>query len=141
MVSRNCGAFNSGKDLIRAELFGADKGAYSGCDRPRTGAVEEANGGTLFLDEIAELPAELQKMLLRFLDRWTRPLTPPLATALTERAGRERITAAIKQSVKATTHHADARAVAEASRGLGQAMRGLDVATLSPADRLQGRGW
>jgi len=43
--------------------------------------------------------------------------------------------------VKATTHHADARAVAEASRGLGEPMRGLDVATLSPADRLQGRGW
>jgi pyridoxal 5'-phosphate synthase pdxS subunit len=43
--------------------------------------------------------------------------------------------------VKATTHHADARAVAEASRGLGEPMRGVDVATLSPADRLQGRGW
>jgi pyridoxal 5'-phosphate synthase pdxS subunit len=43
--------------------------------------------------------------------------------------------------VKATTHHADARAVAEASRGLGEPMRGLDMASLPPADRLQERGW
>jgi len=43
--------------------------------------------------------------------------------------------------VKATTHYQDAKAVAEASRGLGQPMRGLDVAALSPAERLQTRGW
>jgi pyridoxal 5'-phosphate synthase pdxS subunit len=43
--------------------------------------------------------------------------------------------------VKATTHYQDARAVADASRGLGEAMRGLDAAALSPAERLQSRGW
>ena len=43
--------------------------------------------------------------------------------------------------VRATTHHADPRAVAEASRGLGEPMRGLDVATMPAADRLQTRGW
>jgi pyridoxal 5'-phosphate synthase pdxS subunit len=43
--------------------------------------------------------------------------------------------------VKATTHYQDAKAVAEASRGLGEPMRGLDVAALSPAERLQNRGW
>jgi pyridoxal 5'-phosphate synthase pdxS subunit len=43
--------------------------------------------------------------------------------------------------VKATTHYQDAKAVAEASRGLGEPMRGLDVAALSPAERLQTRGW
>ena len=43
--------------------------------------------------------------------------------------------------VRATTHYQDAKAVADASRGLGQPMRGLDVASLSPAERLQGRGW
>jgi pyridoxal 5'-phosphate synthase pdxS subunit len=43
--------------------------------------------------------------------------------------------------VRATTHHADAKAVADASRGLGEPMRGLDVAALSPAERLQSRGW
>jgi pyridoxal 5'-phosphate synthase pdxS subunit len=43
--------------------------------------------------------------------------------------------------VKATTHHADARAVAEASRGLGEPMRGLDVGSIPPAERLQARGW
>jgi pyridoxal 5'-phosphate synthase pdxS subunit len=43
--------------------------------------------------------------------------------------------------VKATTHYQDPRAVAEASRGLGEPMRGLDVAALSPTERLQTRGW
>jgi len=43
--------------------------------------------------------------------------------------------------VRATTHHSDPKAVAEASRGLGEPMRGLDVATIAPADRLQSRGW
>jgi pyridoxal 5'-phosphate synthase pdxS subunit len=43
--------------------------------------------------------------------------------------------------VRATTHHADPRIVAEVSRGLGEAMRGLDVSSLSPTERLQARGW
>ena len=43
--------------------------------------------------------------------------------------------------VRATTHHADARAVAEVSRGLGEAMRGLDVAAIPAGERLQERGW
>jgi pyridoxal 5'-phosphate synthase pdxS subunit len=43
--------------------------------------------------------------------------------------------------VRATTHHADAKEVADASRGLGEPMRGLDVAAIPPTDRFQGRGW
>jgi pyridoxal 5'-phosphate synthase pdxS subunit len=43
--------------------------------------------------------------------------------------------------VRATTHYQDARAVAEASRGLGEAMRGISAAGVAPAERLQARGW
>jgi transcriptional regulator with GAF, ATPase, and Fis domain len=55
--------------MIRSELFGAEAGAFTGAIRRITGAVERASGGTLFLDEIGDLPAEVQPMLLRFLDR------------------------------------------------------------------------
>jgi DNA-binding NtrC family response regulator len=66
-VALNCSELN--KDLVRAELFGAEEGAFTGSVRRIVGAVEQANGGTLFLDEIGELPLDVQPMLLRFLDR------------------------------------------------------------------------
>ncbi|MBK8410505.1 MAG: sigma-54-dependent Fis family transcriptional regulator [Sandaracinaceae bacterium] len=66
-VARNCGLFQ--RDLARSELFGAEKGAFSGCTQRIVGAVEAANQGTLFLDELGELPLDIQPMLLRFLDR------------------------------------------------------------------------
>jgi len=53
--------------LVEAELFGAEKGAYTGADRLRKGRFEEANGGTIFLDEIGELPQEIQVKLLRVI--------------------------------------------------------------------------
>ncbi len=53
--------------LIEAELFGAEKGAYTGADSKRIGKFEEANGGTIFLDEIGELPLETQVKLLRVI--------------------------------------------------------------------------
>ncbi|MBM3318954.1 MAG: sigma 54-interacting transcriptional regulator, partial [Candidatus Eisenbacteria bacterium] len=65
-VPVNCAATR--KDLFVAELFGARKGAYTGADRDRSGLIEEARGGTLFLDEVADLEAEAQGFLLRFLD-------------------------------------------------------------------------
>ena len=65
----DCGAF--ARELAAAELFGHEKGAFTGADRARAGAFERATGGTLFLDEVGELPLELQPLLLRVLESRT----------------------------------------------------------------------
>jgi len=65
MVSINCGAIP--ENLIESELFGHEKGAFTGAVSTVQGKVEYASGGTLFLDEIGELPVNLQVKLLRFL--------------------------------------------------------------------------
>lgn len=66
MVIVNCGAIPEG--LIESELFGAEKGAYTGAVQQRNGYFEEADGGTIFLDEIGEMPKEAQVRLLRVLE-------------------------------------------------------------------------
>lgn len=64
-VAVNCGALP--KDLIQTELFGHERGAFTGAQRRHIGRIEAASGGTLFLDEIGDLSLELQVNLLRFL--------------------------------------------------------------------------
>jgi DNA-binding NtrC family response regulator len=65
-VAVNCGAIPA--ELIEAELFGAEAGAYTGAGKARTGRFEAASGGTLFLDEIGDLPLAGQVKLLRVLE-------------------------------------------------------------------------
>jgi DNA-binding NtrC family response regulator len=65
----NCGAVSP--QLIESELFGHEKGSFTGADRQHKGYFERAHGGTLFLDEITEMPQELQVKLLRVLETGT----------------------------------------------------------------------
>jgi two-component system response regulator HydG len=65
LISVNCAAIP--ESLIEAELFGHEKGAFTGADHAREGLIAAADGGTLFLDEIGELPLEAQARLLRVL--------------------------------------------------------------------------
>src|SRR4051812_43860571 len=65
LISINCA--NIPKELFESELFGAERGAYTGCNQARMGLVEKAAEGTLFLDELSEMPIEVQAKLLRLL--------------------------------------------------------------------------
>ncbi|MDR2886022.1 MAG: sigma-54 factor interaction domain-containing protein, partial [Rikenellaceae bacterium] len=65
LIAVNCGAIPEG--TIDSELFGHEKGAFTGASTDRKGYFEEADGGTIFLDEVAELPQSTQVRLLRVL--------------------------------------------------------------------------
>jgi DNA-binding NtrC family response regulator len=62
----NCAALP--ESLVESELFGADKGAYTGAEQPRAGAFAQADGGTIFLDEIGDLPLAAQAKILRVIE-------------------------------------------------------------------------
>lgn len=65
-IAINCGAIP--RDLLESELFGHEKGSFTGAHAQRQGRFEEADGGTLFLDEIGDMPADMQVKLLRVLE-------------------------------------------------------------------------
>jgi DNA-binding NtrC family response regulator len=67
IITVNCGAIP--RELVQAELFGYEKGAFTGAAQRKLGRIEAAQGGTLFLDEIGDLPLEQQVNLLRFLEQ------------------------------------------------------------------------
>lgn len=98
-VAVNCGALP--EHLINSELFGHEKGAFTGASQRKIGWIEAANGGTLFLDEIGDLPLEMQVNLLRFLQEGT-----------IERVGGTQ-SIAVKTRVVAATHVDLSRAVEE----------------------------
>ncbi len=71
-VALDCGAIPA--NLVESELFGHERGAFTGADTSRRGAFEQANGGTIFLDELGELPVDMQPKLLRVIE--TREIKP-----------------------------------------------------------------
>jgi DNA-binding NtrC family response regulator len=93
MVVFNCGALD--RQLVRSELFGHERGAFTGAVRRHVGAFESAHGGTLFLDEIAELPLDIQPVILRALEQ--RRIAPVGATE--ERAVDVRVIAATHRNL------------------------------------------
>jgi len=104
-VTVNCGAIPEG--LIESELFGHEKGAFTGASAERKGFFEAANGGTIFLDEIGEMPLAAQVKLLRVLEtgRFTR------VGSTSERTTDSRVVAAtnrdLEQEVRAGFFRAD----------------------------------
>jgi two-component system nitrogen regulation response regulator GlnG len=94
------------RDLLESELFGHERGAFTGADSRRQGRFEQAHGGTLFLDEIGDMPAELQTRLLRVLSegRFYRVGGSQAVTA------DARILAATHQDLEARVAHGDFRA-------------------------------
>ena len=93
-LALNCAAIP--RELLESELFGHEKGAFTGASERKTGKFEQANGGTLFLDEIGDMPLELQAKLLRVLQEKEITRTGGNATVAVD----VRIVAATNQELK-----------------------------------------
>ena len=86
-VAINCGAIPAG--LIEAELFGYEKGSFTGAVRAHAGVFERAQGGTLLLDEVTEMPLDMQTRLLRVLET-TQVLSGGRESRIVHRRARDR---------------------------------------------------
>jgi two-component system, NtrC family, response regulator GlrR len=95
LVTVNCGALD--RNLVRSELFGHQRGSFTGASQTRAGAFVAADGGTLFLDEIGELPLDIQPVLLRALE--LRQVSP--IGSHVERAVDVRLVAATHRDLRA----------------------------------------
>ena len=104
-VALNCGALPA--DLIEAELFGSDSGAYTGAAKARVGRFEAADGGTLFLDEIGNLPLAGQVKLLRVLETGQFERLGSSKTRQTRVRVLSATNADLRAMVKAGTFHED----------------------------------
>jgi len=93
------------RELIESELFGHVRGAFTGADRDRKGAMEQAQGGTLFLDEVGELPIDLQPRLLRALE--TRDYKP--VGSMERKTSDARIVAATNRRLRVEVEHGNFR--------------------------------
>jgi DNA-binding NtrC family response regulator len=100
----NCGALSP--SLIESELFGHERGSFTGADRVHHGYFERADGGTLFLDEVSEMPLELQAKLLRVLE-----------TGALTRVGGERTAKVDVRIIAATNRDLDAMVAEGKFRG------------------------
>lgn len=102
-VEINCSSLP--EHLIEAELFGVEKGAFTGANATRAGLVEVAQNGTLFLDEIGEMPLALQAKLLTLLESWTyRPVGSPR-----EKKAKVRVIAATNRDLEQSVEKGDFR--------------------------------
>lgn len=104
LIAVNCGALP--RELIESELFGHERGAFTGAQKRHLGCFGDAQGGTLFLDEIGELPLELQPRLLRVLEN--RTIRPVGATR--EHEVDVRIVAATHRNLEQAVHEGRFRA-------------------------------
>ena len=115
-VELNCGGLPAG--TLDSELFGHERGSFTGAEQQRLGRLEQASGGTLFLDEIGEMPLEMQPKLLRFLQ----------ARRFHRLGGREPVSVDVR--VVAATNRDLAQEVA-AGRFRGDLFHRLAVATIA----------